>query len=125
MLTGGDLAGMRATINAALPDKATIQRKTSVSDGGGGQTESWASLATGVACGIAPVAGGEGGRMIGSSTAGGRVVDETTHIVTLPNGQDITEADRVVVNNQVYDVTLVRKRGLWELSRRVEVKEAP
>lgn len=118
MLSAAELAGMRATADRALPDTCTIQRKTAVSDGGGGTTETWADHATGIACRIAPASGGETG------TAGDRVEDETTHVVTLPALTDITEADRLQVDGQVYEVTAVRKRGAWELTRRVEAKEA-
>lgn len=119
MLTSAQIAGMRATAERALPETCVVQRKTAVSDGGGGTTESWASHVTDVPCRIAPLGGGETG------TAGSRVIDETTHVVTLPAGEDITEADRVVVDARTYEVTVVRDRGEWELSRRVEVKEVP
>jgi SPP1 family predicted phage head-tail adaptor len=118
MLTDLQLAEMRATVNDALPDTCLVQRRTIVNDGGGGQTETWADHAT-VACRIAPVGGGEG------RVAGGRVEDETTHVVTMPAGTDVTEADRLVISSRTYEVTLVHERGAWELSKRVEAKEAP
>ena len=118
MLTAAQVASMRATQKRALPQTCTIQRLTSVSDGGGGRTESWADIADGVPCRVAPVAGGETG------TSGDRIVDESTHVITLPAGEDVTEADRIVVDDQTYNVTLVRRRGPWETSRRVEAKEA-
>jgi SPP1 family predicted phage head-tail adaptor len=117
MLTAGDIAGMRATADTALPDVATVQRATTVSDGGGGTTTSWADVAT-VACRIAPAGGGEG------ATAGERVVDESTHVISLPAEADVTELDRLIVGGQTYDVTLVRTWEEWEFSRRVECKEA-
>lgn len=119
MLSASQLAGMRATTERALPETCVIERKTTVSDGGGGTTDTWGDHATSVPCRIAPVAGGETGM------AGDRILDETTHVVTLPSGQDITEADRIVLDSRTYEVTQVRDRGAWELSRRVEVKEAP
>lgn len=114
---------MRGTMAEAFPDTATIQRAAKVSDGGGEFAMGWSDLATGVACRISPLKGGEGGKQAGTATTGDRAVDETTHVVTFANGRDITEKDRIVVSGQVYEVTLVRKRGGWELSRRVEVKE--
>lgn len=116
MLTAAQLDAMRATTDAALPSEATISRRTAVPDVGGGTTYEWQDVAA-VACRIAPQGGGEG------STFGGGVVDETTHVVTLPAGADVTEADRLVVDGQAFEVTLVRKRGEWELARRVEVRE--
>jgi SPP1 family predicted phage head-tail adaptor len=117
MLTTAEITAMRATADTALPDLATVQRATTVSDGGGGTTTSWADVAT-VACRIAPAGGGEG------ATTGERVVDESTHILTLPAVADITEADRLLIAGRLYDITLVRHRGAWELSRRAEAKEA-
>lgn len=118
LLTTGQITAMRHIANLALPDTCTVSRKTTVSDGGGGQTATWADLATGVACRIAPVGGGETGEQ------GNRIEQATTHVITLPASQDITEADRVTITGVVYDVTLVRERGAWEISRRVEVREA-
>lgn len=110
---------MRSTFaRNLLPDEATIQRPT-VENVGGEQIVTWSDLAT-TACRIAPVTGGGE-----TGESGGRVVEETTHIVTLPAGQDAEESDRLVIAESIYEITLVRKRGEWELSRRCEVKEAP
>lgn len=118
-----ELAAMRGVLNESLWDTATIRRRT-VTNEGGEESEAWADHARGVACRIAPLGGGE---MAGASSVapvGGRLVDETTHIVTFTAGTDIEEADQIVISGVTYDVTLVRKRGALELSRRVEVREA-
>lgn len=121
MLTSGDVLAMRHTVERTLPDICTIQRATTISDGGGGVTEGWDDLAT-IACRISPTSAGGGE---GQNTTSARVVDETTHVVTVPATEDITEADRLMVAGQVYEITLVRKRGAWEITRRIEVREAP
>lgn len=118
MLTAGDIAAMRGTAESALPDTATLERLTSTSDGGGGFTEAWATQGAAIPCRIAPLGGGEGGN------AGGRVSDETSHVVSLPAETDVTESDRLVIAGRTYEVTVVRERGEWEISRRVEAKEA-
>lgn len=115
MLTTPEVTRMRAIQESALPGTATIRRLTRVSDGGGGYTEQWTDIAT-VACRLAPVGGGEG-------VTGGRVDDRTTHIITLPALTDVTEADRLLTGGQTFEATLVRTRGQWELSRRVEARE--
>lgn len=112
----GQVERMRATAAGALPDTATVRRLTRVPSGGGGYTDSWVDVAT-VACRIAPVGGGEG------ATVGDAVSDRTTHVVTLPALTDVAEADRLVVDGQTLEVTLAKKRGTWELSRRCEVVE--
>jgi head-tail adaptor len=119
MLDNDTLDAMREQIVAALPDTGTVSRRTRVADGGGGYTFTWADHHT-VPCRIAPVAGGEQG-----VAPGGRAADETTHVATVPAGADVSVQDRLRVSGQTYDVLLVRRRGSWELSRRVELKEAP
>jgi hypothetical protein len=52
------VATMRRRVRRLLPDVCSIERKTTVSDGGGGTTETWANLATGVPCFIEPAGGG-------------------------------------------------------------------
>lgn len=117
LIPEASLAAMRSTLNRTFVDTATIQRKSVVNQGGE-ETETWADLATAVPCRIAPIGGGETG------VTGGRVAEQTTHTVTFTAEQDVTERDRIVVSGVTYNVTLVRKRGSWELSRRVEVVEA-
>lgn len=129
MLDAGEIRLIRDDLEEMLPDAATIERVALTPDGGGGSIETWnalanivtwrGSVATPIACRIAPVRGGESG------TAGGRVVEETTHMVTLPALTAVEEADRFVIGGVTYEVTLVRGRGKWELARRVEVKESP
>lgn len=122
MLTSGDIAGMRATLNTLHPDTAAIRRK-SVTISGGEEVVTWNTLASNVPCrlthrGVRDSEGEDGG------AEGGRMSEETTHIVTLAAKTDIEEADEITVNGDRYEVLIVRKRGAWELSRRVEVKEA-
>lgn len=119
MLTASRITRLRQTAQRALPDVCTVQRATTVSDGGGGTTTTWADHLTGVPCRLSPVGGGEQG------TSGGRIADESSHIVTVAAGTDVTERDRLVVGATTYEVTLVRDRGAWELTRRLEAKEAP
>lgn len=119
MLTAEQVAEMRAVADEALPSRCDIQRRTRVSDNGGGYTDQWFNQASSVPCRVAPAGGGE------SAATASRVVDETTHFVTLPAETDVTEADQIVTEDATYEVTAVRRRGPWEVSRRVEVREAP
>lgn len=108
---------MRGTLATLLPDTGAIWRATTTLDGGE-QVKTWAVLAT-VPCRIRPIGGGES-----QGDVGGRLSDETTHLVTFAAKTDVEEPDVVVIDEQAYEVTAVRKRGAWELTRRVEVKEA-
>ncbi len=105
-----------------LPDRATIGRPTVVANTSGGQTTTWATLAAGVPCRLSPVAGGED--VTRGRRGGDRIAEEATATITFAAGQDITEADRVTIAGQAFDVQLVRLRGAWELTRRCEVREA-
>lgn len=113
---------LRRTSRRTLIDRCAIHRKTMVSDGGGGEVETWQTIASDVPCRIRPIGGGETNE---DTTAGGRIMDETTHLLALPAGQDIEHEDRVTVDGVVYDVTLVRRMGGWEIERRVELRETP
>lgn len=105
-----------------LPDRATIQRETLVPDGAGGQTSSWATLAADVPCRLSPVGGGE--VSTGSARRGGdRISDQTTNLITFEADTEITEADRILIGARTFDVTLVRVRGEWAMSLRVEARE--
>ena len=124
MLTAARIARLRATAARALPDLCDIETRSTVSDGGGGTTTTWTVLSTNVPCRISPLGGlsGGGGEQ---GTTGGRIADESTHIVTLTADTGLSESDRLRITGQVYEVLLVRTRGAWELTRRVECKEAP
>lgn len=105
---------MRDAAEELLPDVATIERKQSVPSGAGGTRTGWEPIAGDVACAIAPLGGGE-------ADSGERLSEQSTAVVTLPAGQDVTEADRIIIGELTYNVTLVRRRESWEIVRRVEV----
>lgn len=116
MLTDRDVAGMRSALGNLLPDTGTIWRKATTIDGGE-QVETWTELAT-VACRVRTLGGGEG------EDEGGRLSQETTHLITVAAGTDVEEVDVVVIGEQAYEATAIQKRGNWELTRRVEAKES-
>ena len=118
MPSAGQLMRARKRFATLLPDRATIQRPVDTSDGGGGTTQTWPTLAADVHCRLSPVAGGED-----SPGGGDRVSDEATSVVTFEAGQEIATADRIIIEGVTHAVLLVRRRGAWELTRRVETKE--
>jgi hypothetical protein len=119
-LTAAELADARATLLESLPDLATIRHRTSTPSGGGGQT--WAFPDSHVVpCRLSPIAGGEDTGSI--QTGPKKISDLTTHMLTIPHDTVIAHEDRVVVNGDTYEVTYVRRRPTWEVSRRVELRE--
>lgn len=118
LLSTAQLERMRGIAEQAFPDIATIQRATTVSDGGGGTTVTWGTHLANVPCRLSPVGGGEIG------LTGARIEDEATSLVTVAWDVDVLESDRLVINGMTYDVQLVRRRGAWALTTRIECKEA-
>lgn len=116
LLSARELASMRATMAASLPDTCVIQRKTLTADGQGGRSEAWAAAGT-VACRIAPL------QVRGQAevAAAGRVLETGDFIATLPNGTDVRAVDRLVSGGVTYEVVKVKGPRSWELSRRCQV----
>jgi len=106
---------MRAQQAAALPDTCTISRRTLVSDGAGGYTETWTTAASGVACRLAVAQAAE--RILAD-----RVVHEGGFVVTLPYGTSVTSKDRIVVGARTFEVAGVAS-GSWETAVRATCSE--
>lgn len=119
-ITDSELVAARADLATMLPDTCAIQRKTVGSDGGGGQTEIWPDLATGMPCRVTPAVA----IRLGSTVAGDRLDSTTTHVITLAAGTDIRAGDRIVVSGVAYGVLVVGDGGQWEMARHVEVRRA-
>lgn len=120
MLTATDLAFMRGQQADALPDTCTISRKTLASDGAGGHTETWATVASGVACRVAMDQSAMG--LTPESVLADRVVHEGRFVVTLPIGTDVTPKDRIVVGSRTFEVTGTAS-GSWQTAMRVRCAE--
>ncbi len=121
MPSAGQLMRARKRFATLLPDRATIQRPVVVANTSGGQTTTYPTLAADVPCRLSPVGGGEDVTV--GRRGGDRVADESSAILTFAAGTDITEADRIVIGTLTFDVTLVRLRGAYELTKRVEARE--
>lgn len=116
MLSADEIAGMRATLLASLPDTGTIQRNTPEDDGQGGHEDAWTTLAT-TRLRVAPV-----GRTPQERAIADRVTSESLWTVTLPSGQDVTARDRIAVGGRTFEVVAVLA-GSWVLARRVVAVE--
>lgn len=116
MLSDTDLDHMRADLAASLPDTATVQRRSRVSDSMGGSTVTWTTVAT-VPCRIAPRQGIEG-----DSDGHWQTTDE--YRVTVPWDADIRPTDRLVVGPVTVDVSHVSTRGAQTIARVVTAFQA-
>lgn len=116
MLSAAQLASMKATQVEAMPGTCTISGKTEASDGAGGRTETWASVATAVACRLSPMnAMGADVEAVVMERFQGRSLWQ----LTVSSTQAITNLQRVTVDGTVYEVVQVRDGADWETARRV------
>lgn len=117
MLSADDLDAMRATVSQSLPDTAQVQRVTRQSDGMGGFTETWATIAT-VACRVSP-----SGNMPAEQAIAERVQDRVLWTLTLPAATDVAAADRIVTGARTFEVIGVLAPRSYEIATRVVAVE--
>ena len=118
MLGATQISGMRATAALALPDTATISRVARASDSAGGWTETWSTVASGVACRLMST------QKLGEGPAGGTQQAAAEWVLTLPLGTDLRAADRIVVASRTFEVTTLLSAGVeWLISIRASVRE--
>ncbi len=116
MLTSDELVSMKAAQVAALPGTCTISSKSEASDGMGGRTESWSTVAGSVACRLSALqAMGADVEAVVMERFQGRSLWQ----LTIPVTQAISHSNRVTVGSTVYEVVQVRDGGQWETARRV------
>mgnify|MGYP000871490242 FL=1 len=104
MLTASELTALRNTQAQTLTETATIQRKTTVSDGAGGFSDTWATVGS-AKCRVAP--GGTGTAQL----LAGKLNEKSGWRITLPQGTDVIEADRIEVDSRSFEVLSVL--GAW------------
>lgn len=112
MIPTAELEAAQATAVGALPDSCDVQRRTVTSDGAGGQTETWTTVAT-VPCRVAPSGGASEG-IVANESAG-----RAGFVVTVPSDTDVRGTDRLVIDDRQLEVVAVLTRS-WEVARRVE-----
>jgi head-tail adaptor len=118
-----EIAQIRTDIESALlPDTCTIQERTLVSDGQGGNVETWATVdgLGSVACRLDSKLRIDNKEAV----AGGAVREFSTWKLTLPQATVITTANRVVVGSQAFNVQAVSTGQSWEATKRVSLEVA-
>lgn len=111
MITTREAAALAADVATVLPSTGLIQRATTASDGAGGRTRSFATVAT-VACRITPDA--MGAREVLSND---RLRDSEPYRVAFPEGTDVRLGDRVSIGGMVLSVEAVRTPRSVEVER--------
>lgn len=115
-LSDADLERLRADAAELLRDNGRLLTHSRESDGAGGWEDTY-TPGPELPCSIAPYRAG------GGSTAGDRLSEASTHVVTFPHETEVSSSDQVEVNGVVYVVTAVRRYGAMSVNRRVEVRE--
>lgn len=113
MLSTSDIAAMRTALTASMPDSVAISRATSVSDGYGGLTETWATVAT-VAGRVSPTGYAPDERAVAQ-----RLGNVSSWVVTMPALTDVRVTDRLAVGSRTFEVKEVLGPRSYEVSRRV------
>lgn len=113
MLTAAEITSMRSVQALALPDSCIISRDTIASDGRGGVTRTPATVAT-VDCRLA-VGGGQATEEIDAE----RLRNESSWIITVAQGTDVRDGDRIVIGSRSFEVLKARAHGAWEMARQV------
>jgi head-tail adaptor len=118
-ISQNDLVGAQKSFGQTLPETVTLLARSVVSDGAGGQVETFTATTTAKGR-IAPLTGRTDGEARTAGTGRGKVGDRldarTTHVLTVPAGTVISAVDRVQVNGTTYEVTAVRRVELKVLA---------
>lgn len=110
------LSDMRAVQGQAMPDTCTIKRPSVTYGGPSSSTEGETTVATGVACRIAP-----GLRTPDEEEIAEAVRGRMWWWVTLPHSQDVNRKDTITIGGVVYEVIGVASAGSWVTAKRVAV----
>jgi hypothetical protein len=117
-LSTGDIASCRHVADAFLPGTAVILTQGMTSDGQGGYVDAYNASGT-----VAARLASERLRGDVESSAGGRLAEVGSWVLTVPAGTTVGETDRVRFDSIVYEVSEVLTRVPEEISRRVRLKE--
>jgi SPP1 family predicted phage head-tail adaptor len=96
MTSTSDLDKIKAEQEKLMPETVYVQRLTRTSDGAGGWSESWQTIAT-TKGRIAAKSGDE-------NELGGKTTTITTYLITLPANTELTNTDRLQINGQQYQI---------------------
>lgn len=101
-----------------LIDSADIYRRQAVSDGAGGTSMEWHIVEAGLPARIDRIGGAGEAELIG-----GQITESPSHIVRLPSGSAVTEADRVHIEGVEWSVVGFLRRT-DDVTMELAVKEA-
>jgi len=110
-----EITQLRTDLEAiALPDTVNILTGTLTADGAGGQTMTWGTTGTSIACRMDFTGGIE-------VLAAGALSPYSTWKLTLPNSATITTSNRVEHSGHTYNVITVDEDKSWAACKRCEL----
>lgn len=110
LLSDTDVAYMRDTISDMFPDVCTILSEALSSDGQGGQTSSWGTVATNVACRFDEASQYGANQLV---PAGAALREAHRYTLSLPYNTTINAHDRVEIGSDTYNVVNVNVGVSW------------
>ena len=116
MITSKELALMRRTAGLMLPGSCTIQTRTRVFDGQGGETETWTD-ATNIPCKLDTDVPQH------HSTEGDQYRVHDFWVFKFRYDQTIESGSRVVFESDTYEVVTVEDDTTWRALRRAYVRK--
>lgn len=119
MLTAAELTRMRADANRLLPDTATIYRRTVTEDSSGGEASDWSTRIGEVKCRLSATSAKTRAK---DAVRGERIEAAEGWIVSLPVGTDVTETDRLTINDTTYEVVSALDNRSYAVNIRLIVK---
>jgi hypothetical protein len=105
--SSSDLTRMRTMAEATLTQTCTIERPALAADGEGGQTVTYSTVGSGVACRVAR----EKTAGLAARRAGLTGID--MYLLKLASTQDVAAGDRVTVDSLAYSVEVVQDAHAW------------
>jgi len=109
---------MRSTADAILNSTANIQRATRTQDAFGGWSESFVTVVQSTPCAVDLVSKRTSGLL---DQFGERINYDKARVITLKNGTDVQEADRIIVSGETYTVVAILFER-WDIARRAVVE---
>lgn len=111
LITARELVAMQATAAGMLPDSCTIQTRSTVANGQGGVTETWASTIN-VPCKLSALL------LRNEGSPGDRYAMRTGWMLSVAYSTTIAAGNRAIVNGHTYEVTSVEDEQSYRVLRR-------
>jgi hypothetical protein len=118
-ISQSELADIQREAVNALPDRATVLRRTFSADGNGGKVDAYVAQDATVRCRIVfqafrPV--------VPDMQTGGQVKPSETFLVTLPHDADVLETDRLSIKGTLYAIVSNMAARSYEVTKRLLVR---